>query len=114
MGLFDVILGPFKNGSDPAGEKGDKGDKGDSGVDGTSTQLIKLPVNFVLVTSTLNINRLLPVRTAMTDVRAFWALQEIDIQPRISGMVTDESILTVDLPSTELIDRHSGRPEAVR
>ena len=114
MGLFDVILGPFKNGSDPAGEKGDKGDKGDSGVDGTSTQLIKLPVNFVLVTSTLNINRLLPVRTAMTDVSAFWALQEIDIQPRISGMVTDESILTVDLPSTGLIDRHSGRPEAVR
>jgi len=111
MGLFDVILGPFKSGSDPAGEKGDKGD---SGVDGTSTQLIKLPVNFVLVTSTLNINRLLPVRTAMTDVSAFWALQEIDIQPRISGMVTNKSILTVDLPSTELIDRHSGRPEAVR
>jgi len=50
----------------------------------------------------------------MTDVSAFWALQEIDIQPRISGMVTDESILTVDLPSTGLIDRHSGRPEAVR
>ena len=50
----------------------------------------------------------------MTDVSAFWALQEIDIQPRISGMVTNKSILTVDLPSTELIDRHSGRPEAVR
>jgi len=50
----------------------------------------------------------------MTEVRAFWALQEIDIRPRISGMVDDESILTFDLPSTELIDRHSGRPEAVR
>ncbi len=76
--------------------------------------MIKLPVNFVLVTSTLNINRLLPIMTAMTDVRAFWAPPEIDIQPRISGMVADESILTVDLPSTELIDRHSARPEAVR
>lgn len=50
----------------------------------------------------------------MTDVRAFWALQEIDIQPHISEMVADESILAFDLPSTELIDRHSGRPEAVR
>ena len=50
----------------------------------------------------------------MAEVRAFWALQEIDIRPRISGMVDDESILTFDLPSTELIDRHSGRPEAVR
>ena len=76
--------------------------------------MIKLPLNFVLVTSTLDINRLLPLRTAMTEVRAFWALQEIDIRPRISGMVDDESILTFDLPSTELIDRHSGRPEAVR
>ena len=35
MGLFDVILGLFKSGSDTAGEKGDKGDKGDPGVGGT-------------------------------------------------------------------------------
>ena len=35
MGLFDVILGLFKSGSDTAGEKGYKGDKGDPGVGGT-------------------------------------------------------------------------------
>ena len=82
------------------------GPPGPTGGAAADAQLIKLPVNFVLVTSTININRLLPVRTAVMDVRAFWALLDIDIQPRISGMVADESILTFDLPSTELLDRH--------
>jgi len=118
MGLFDAILGLFRGSSESSGTPGPAGPSGPQGAAGpvgppgpaggaaADIQLIKLPVNFVLVASTLNINRLLPVRTAMTDVRAFWALQDIDIQPHISGMVADESILTFDLPSTELVDRH--------
>jgi len=74
MGFFDSILGLFKGGPGTAGEKGDKGDKGgtgDPGIDATGTQLIKLPVNFVLLTSEANVNFTLPVRLAMADVKAF-------------------------------------------
>ena len=71
MGFFDSILGLFKGGPRTAGDKGDKGNTGDPGIDATGTQLIKLPVNFVLLTSEANVNFTLPVRLAMADVKAF-------------------------------------------
>ena len=66
--------------------------------------MIKLPVNAVLVSSEININRLTPVIVAMQAVKDFWAQIDIDIQPRISGMVADESIL--DFVNPELKERH--------
>ncbi|RUA20453.1 MAG: hypothetical protein DSY79_11030 [Chloroflexi bacterium] len=71
MGFFDSILGLFKGGPGTAGDKGDKGDTGGPGIDAPGTQLIKLPVNFVLLTSEANVNFTLPVRLAMADVKAF-------------------------------------------
>ena len=71
MGFFDSILGLFKGGPGTAGDKGDKGDTGGPGIDAAGTQLIKLPVNFVLLTSEANVNFTLPVRLAMADVKAF-------------------------------------------
>ena len=89
MGLFDELLGFFRGGSGPSGTPGPAGPVGPSGPQGATgpvgppgpagppgptggaaagNQLIKLPVNFVLVTATLNLNRVLPVRTAMTSV----------------------------------------------
>ena len=113
MGFFDSILGLFKGGPGTAGEKGDKGDKGDTGdpgIDATGTQLIKLPVNFVLLTSEANVNFTLPVRLAMADVKAFWDPLGIDVQPRISGTVADESILTFDFTKPELTNGHFFGP----
>ncbi len=71
MCFFDSILGLFKGGPGTAGDKGDKGNTGDPGIDATGTQLIKLPVNFVLLTSEANVNFTLPVSLAMADVKAF-------------------------------------------
>jgi hypothetical protein len=125
MGLFDAILGLFKSGTGTAGatgdkgdkgdegdkgDKGDKGEKGDPGVDATGAQLIKLPVNFVLITSEANVNFIVGVRTAMEDVKAFWEPLGIDVQPRISGMVADESILTFDFTQPELTNGHFFGP----
>ena len=96
----------------PAGPLGPPGADGATGADGVGggDQMIKLPVNFVLVTSEANVNFMVGVRTAMADVKAFWEPIGIDVQPRISGMVADESILTFDFTQPELTNGHFFGP----
>ena len=130
MGLLGKILGLFGGGSTPSGPAGPQGATGPTGpagpqgpagptgaegaasADGVGggVQMIKLPVNFVLVTSEANVNFMLGVRTAMEDVKAFWEPIGIDVQPRISGMVADESILTFDFTKPELTNGHFFGP----
>ncbi len=126
MGLWGAILGLFGGSSTssgtpgpegpmgPAGPIGPEGPSGQPGADGAAgadgvgggPQLVKLPVNFVLVTSEANVSFMVGVRTAMDDIKAFWEPMGIDVQPRISGMVADESILTFDFTQPELTNGH--------